>query len=84
MDTTSLIAQVLSYVLPLVPAEWGADLVSLGAILVAICAIVARHWSRPADGSKWLLIYNIINALAQNRKQAANAQDVSSKKENTQ
>lgn len=67
--------QFYDAVLPFVPAEIASDLTLIGTFLVALCAIVARFWPRPASGSKWLALYGLINRIAMNSKHAANADD---------
>lgn len=67
--------QFYKSVLPLIPAEIASDLTLIGTFLVALCAIVARFWPRPASGSKWLALYGLINCIAMNSKHAANADD---------
>ncbi|GAA3674713.1 hypothetical protein [Acetobacter lovaniensis] len=79
MDPTTLLASLLSYVLPMLPAKWAADVASLGIVLAGTCAIAARHWPRPKDGSKWLWLYSLVNAIGQNAGHAANADDAAAK-----
>lgn len=58
-----------------------AETLSLFATLaVTVCAIMARFWPRPKDGSKWLPLYQIVNTVAQNSGHAANADDADSLK----
>ena len=71
LDWQSLYASVL----PFIPAEIANDLTVIGTFLVALCAIVARFWPRPAVGSKWLALYGLVNVIAMNGKHAANADD---------
>ncbi|GBQ72547.1 hypothetical protein AA103196_3092 [Ameyamaea chiangmaiensis NBRC 103196] len=56
-----------------------SDVALIGTACVSVCAVVARFWPRPADGSKWLPIYNLVNQIAQNGGHAANADDASKK-----
>ncbi|MFT8896256.1 MAG: hypothetical protein ABF968_04755 [Acetobacter sp.] len=79
IDPTQFAAELFNYILPYLPARYAADVLSLATILVALCAIVARHWPRPADGSKWLPLYRVVNALGQNAKHATNAADLLTK-----
>ncbi|GBR19142.1 MULTISPECIES: hypothetical protein [Asaia] len=65
-------------ILPFVPAAYAGDIATIGTFLIALAAVVARYWPRPADGSKWLPLYNLVNGLAQNRNKAANADDAKS------
>lgn len=67
--------QFYESVLPFIPAEIASDLTLIGTFLVALCAIVARFWPRPASGSKWLALYGLINHIAMNSKHAVNADD---------
>lgn len=67
--------QFCASVLPFIPAEIAGDLTAIGTFLIALCAIVARFWRRPATGSKWLPIYLLVNRLAMNDRHAANADD---------
>ncbi|NVN44989.1 hypothetical protein HW537_13935 [Asaia siamensis] len=67
--------QLYASVLPFIPAEIAGDLTAIGTFIIALCAIVARFWPRPAAGSKWSLIYLLVNRLAMNARHAANADD---------
>lgn len=67
--------QLYESVLPFLPAQTASDLTLIGAFLVALCAVVARYWPRPAPGSKWLLLYGLVNSIAMNSKHAVNADD---------
>jgi len=62
-------------IMPIIPAELASDLTVLGTFVVASCAVAARFWPRPAEGSKWLGLYNLVNHLAMNSRHAANADD---------
>lgn len=75
MDWQSLLASVL----PMLPAQYAGDLVTVGTFLVALCALLARFWPRPADGSRWMKLYALVNSVAQNKGHAANADDASGK-----
>ncbi|WP_051537158.1 hypothetical protein [Asaia prunellae] len=68
--------QLYASILPFIPAETASDLTVIGTFLVALCAIVARFWPRPAARSKWLFIYLLVNRIAMNSKHASNADDV--------
>jgi len=68
--------QFYASILPFIPAETASSLTVTGTFLVALCAIVARFWPRPAAGSKWLFIYLLVNRIAMNSKHASNADDV--------
>ncbi|WP_051537428.1 hypothetical protein [Asaia prunellae] len=72
IDWQTLFAQLL----PFLPAQIAGDLTLIGTFLIALAAVIARFWPRPAAGSKWLPIYLLINKLAMNGKHAANADDV--------
>jgi len=67
--------QLYASVLPFIPAEIANDLTLIGTFLVALCAIVARFWPRPAVGSKWLFVYLLVNRVGMNSKHASNADD---------
>jgi len=69
LDWQSLYASIL----PFIPAEIAADLTLIGTFLVSLCAIIARFWPRPAEGSKWFFIYSIVNKIGMNSKHATNA-----------
>ncbi|MFT8471148.1 hypothetical protein [Acetobacter persici] len=71
MDWQSLLASVL----PMLPAQYAGDLVTVGTFLVALCALLARFWPRPADGSRWMKLYALVNSVAQNKGHATNASD---------
>ena len=61
------------------PLRLMRDLVTVGTFLVALCALLARFWPRPADGSRWMKLYALVNSVAQNKGHAANADDASGK-----
>lgn len=79
MDPTTLLTALFSYVVQMLPAQYAVDAASLWLVLVGLCAMAARHWARPKDGSRALWIYNLVNAIAQNRGNAANADDIAAK-----
>ncbi len=64
MDLTSVIAALLA----LVPAEYAVYVLAL----CGACAVAAALWKRPADGSKWLALYLVVNALGCNFLAARN------------
>ncbi|GBQ95526.1 hypothetical protein AA102526_0457 [Asaia lannensis NBRC 102526] len=66
LDWQSLYASVL----PFIPAEIAADLTLIGTFLVSLCAVVARFWQRPSAGSRWLILYRMINCIGMNSAQA--------------
>ncbi|MFC0411980.1 hypothetical protein ACFFGF_04685 [Asaia lannensis] len=70
-DWQTLFAQIL----PFVPAAYVGDITTIGTFLIALAAVIARYWPRPADGSKWLPLYNLVNSIGMNGKHAANADD---------
>jgi len=72
--------QFYTAIMPIIPASLASDFTALGAFIVASCAVAARFWPRPAEGSRWLGLYNIINRLAMNSRHAANADDTNSTK----
>lgn len=43
--------------------------------IISVCAVIARFWPRPADGSAWLPLYTLVNTIAQNGGHAANKDD---------
>lgn len=47
----------------------------VGSFIIATAALIARFWPRPADGSRWLPVYQLVNMLAQNGGHATNATD---------
>lgn len=58
MDLTQVLALLLAYV----PAQY-----AIYALAVCgACAVVAALWKRPADDSKLLPLYQIVNALGGN------------------
>lgn len=67
--------QLYASVLPFIPAEIAGDLTAIGTFIIALCAIAARFWPRPASNSRWLPIYLLVNRLAMNDRHAANADD---------
>lgn len=71
IDWQTLFAQIL----PFVPAAYVGDITTIGTFLIALSAVIARYWPRPADGSKWLPLYNLVNGIGMNGKHAANADD---------
>jgi len=62
-------------VLPFLPAQISADVTVIGTFLISLAAVVARYWPRPADGSKWLPLYLLVNSVGMNGKHATNADD---------
>jgi len=70
-DWQTLLAQIL----PLIPAAYAGDIATIGTFLVSLCAVIARFWPRPADGSKWLPLYLLVNSVGMNGKHATNADD---------
>lgn len=75
MDWQSLLASVL----PMLPAQYAGDLVTVGTFLVALCALLARFWPRPAEDSRWMKLYTLVNSMAQNKGHATNAADTDGK-----
>ena len=69
IDWTNLFQTVL----PFVPAEYAGDLMLIGTFLVSLCAVLARFIPRPADGSKWQVVYDLVNTIGQNKGHATNA-----------
>lgn len=63
LDWQSLYASVL----PFIPAEIAADLTLIGTFLVSLCAVIARFWPRPAKGSKWSVLFDLINRIGMNK-----------------
>lgn len=41
--------------------------------LFGVCAVASAQWKRPADGSKWLPVWQAVNWLGHNYRYAANA-----------
>ncbi len=71
LDWQSLYASIL----PFIPAEISADMTLVGTFLVSLCAVIARFWPRPATGSRWLIVYRLVNCIGMNGRHAANADD---------
>lgn len=71
LDWQSLYASVL----PFIPAEIAADLTLIGTFLVSLCAVIARFWPRPSQGSKWVTLYILVNYVAMNGRRALNQDD---------
>ncbi|RUT27339.1 hypothetical protein C0V97_01645 [Asaia sp. W19] len=67
--------QLYATFLPFIPAEIAGDLTLVGTFIIALCALVARFWPKPATGSKWFALYSLINKIGMNSKHAANADD---------
>ncbi|MEW9274422.1 hypothetical protein [Gluconobacter oxydans] len=61
MDWTSLFQTILPYL----PAQYAGDLVSILTFLIAAAALATRFWKPPAAGSKLVLLYKAVSALAQ-------------------
>lgn len=68
-DWQSILSQVLSYL----PDTIAGSVTALIPIFVALCAVAARVWPRPADESKWLFLYKIVNGIGMNGKRTATA-----------
>ncbi|MDL2169762.1 hypothetical protein [Asaia sp. HumB] len=62
-------------VFPFLPAQISADITLIGTFLISLAAVIARFWPRPAEGSKWLPLYLLVNTVAMNGKHAINADD---------
>lgn len=58
----------LSTILAFVPVEYGAYVFAV----FGICAVVAAVWKQPAEGSKLLPVWAIVNALGANAGHAVN------------
>lgn len=71
LDWQNLFASIA----PLIPSRIAGDLAVIGSLLVSLCAIAARYWPRPAPGSRWLLLYRVVNSIAMNSRNAINADD---------
>ncbi|WP_122049708.1 hypothetical protein [Asaia bogorensis] len=71
MDWTTLFQSILPYL----PAQIAGNFTAILTFVVALCALIARFWPRPADGSKWLPLYLIVNSIGMNGKHATNADD---------
>ncbi|MFT8786232.1 MAG: hypothetical protein ABF887_04280 [Gluconobacter oxydans] len=69
MDWTS----VFQTILPYLPAQYAADLVSILTFLIAAAALAMRFWKPPAAGSRMVLLYKAVSALAQSRGWNTNA-----------
>ncbi|GBQ86793.1 hypothetical protein [Asaia krungthepensis] len=61
--------------LPFLPATLASDVTLIGTAIIALCAVAARFWPRPVDGSNWLPLYLLVNRLAMNSRHAENAGD---------
>ncbi len=68
MDLTSVLAALLA----LIPAQYALYVLAV----CGVCAVAAALWKRPADGSPWLALYQIVNALGCNFLAARNYADV--------
>lgn len=64
MDLSSVLALLLGYV----PTQYAAYVLAL----CGLCAVASALWPRPADGSSWLPLYQIVNALGCNFLAARN------------
>ena len=69
MDWTS----VFQTILPYLPAQYAADLGSILTFLIAAAALAMRCWKPPAAGSRMVLLYKAVSALAQSRGWNTNA-----------
>ncbi|QHC35188.1 hypothetical protein [Komagataeibacter xylinus] len=63
MDTMLTTQTILS----LLPARYAADAVVIFSFLISGCALVARFWRPPAAGSKWVVVWTLVTAMAQLR-----------------
>ena len=64
MDLTQVLALLLAYV----PAQYAVYVLAA----CGLCAVAAALWKRPADDSKLLPLYQIVNALGCNFLAARN------------
>ncbi|WP_215747010.1 hypothetical protein [Gluconobacter sp. P1C6_b] len=69
MDWTSLFQTIL----PMLPAQYAGDVVSILTFLIAAAALAMRFWKPPAAGSKLALLYKAVSTLAQSRGWNTNA-----------
>ncbi|MFT9220640.1 hypothetical protein [Gluconobacter oxydans] len=69
MDWTS----VFQTILPMLPAQYAGDIVSILTFLIATAALTMRFWKPPAAGSRMALLYKAVSALAQSRGWNTNA-----------
>lgn len=65
------LSNVLALLLATVPAQYAVYVLAF----CGLCAVAAALWARPADGSKWLPLYQLINALGCNFLAARNHSD---------
>lgn len=68
-------AQLFNLLLPIVPAKYAGDATAIATFIVALCALVAKFWPRPKEGSKWLGLYTAVNKIGFNSGHALNADD---------
>lgn len=64
MDLSTVLWALLAYV----PAQYVVYVLAF----CGLCAVVCVIWKRPADDSKWLPLYQIVNALGANFLHAQN------------
>ncbi len=64
MDPSTALALLLGYV----PTQYAVYVLAASGL----CAVAAAVWPRPADGSAWLPLYQVVNALGCNFLAARN------------
>lgn len=65
--------QTLEWVLTLTPSQYLGTVTALVSFLIASSALAVRFWKPPAPGSRWLIVYTVVSALAQARGWNASA-----------
>lgn len=66
LDPTTLVTDVLNYLLPLIPAKYAVVSMMWGSLVQSILSVVVFFWARkpPQKGTKARLIYAIISAIS--------------------
>ena len=64
MDLSSVLVSLLA----LIPGQYALYVLAL----CGLCAVGAALWKRPAEGSPWLALYLVVNALGANFLHAQN------------
>lgn len=63
MDIDSILTTLLRFI----PPSYVATATAIVSFIIASCALAMRFWKPPARTSRWLVVYQLVSALAQAR-----------------
>ena len=62
-----LATEFLSFIMPLIPAEYTAYVAATGSFLIALANLIRVFWKPPAAGTRAATIYHLIEAVSRSR-----------------